>query len=341
MMIPEHGQRPYAVGMASRRILTATTESWAFREPFTITGYTFTTSELLFVTIEQNGCIGRGEAAGVYYLSETGESMLADVQKVREAIESGAGRNELRRLLPPGGARNALDCALWDLEAKEKQTTIWSLTGIEPKLTRTVLTIGIGSPEAMAAAAKKLDSCRIKVKLDATLTIERISAVREARPDAEIVVDANQGWTFDQLKRLAPKLADLGIAMIEQPLPRGGDAELEGYRSPIPLGADESCLGLAEFEQAARRYQIINIKLDKTGGLTEALELAGLAQTRGIELMVGNMMGTSLAMAPGFVLAQLCRFVDLDGALFLTRDRDHAMSYKNGVVSKPRPELWG
>ncbi len=327
--------------MKCKRTLTATPESWAFREPFTITGYTFTESDLLLVTIEENGSIGRGEAAGVYYLAETGESMRADVEKVREAIESGAGRSELRKLLPPGGARNALDCALWDLEAKEKHTSIWSLTGIEPQLTRTVLTIGIGSPDAMAAAAQKLDSNRIKVKLDSTLPFERVSAVRAARPDAEIVVDANQGWTFEQLARLAPRLADLGVAMIEQPLPRGGDAELEGYRSPIPLGADESCLGVEEFEQAARRYQVINIKLDKTGGLTEALELAGLAQTRGMELMVGNMMGTSLAMAPGFVLAQLCRFVDLDGALFLTRDRENAMSYKQGVVSRPRPELWG
>jgi L-alanine-DL-glutamate epimerase-like enolase superfamily enzyme len=165
--------------------------------------------------------------------------------------------------------------------------------------------------------------------------------VRKARPDAELIVDANQGWNLEQLSALAPELATLGVAMIEQPLPRGGDAELENYRSPVPLGADESCLGVAEFEQAARRYQVINIKLDKAGGLTEALELARLAEERGIELMVGNMMGTSLAMAPGFVVAQLCRFVDLDGALFLTKDRPCPMTYQHGVVSAPRPELWG
>ena len=181
----------------------------------------------------------------------------------------------------------------------------------------------------------------IKVKLDATTPVERLAAVRKVRPNEEIIVDVNQGWSFDQLVDVAPQLAELGVAMIEQPLPRGGDEALEGYQSPVPLCADESCLCVDDFEQAARRYQVINIKLDKTGGLTEALELAGLARARGIDLMVGNMMGTSLAMAPGFVVAQLCRFVDLDGALFLTRDRDHPMSYKHGVVSVPRSELWG
>jgi L-alanine-DL-glutamate epimerase-like enolase superfamily enzyme len=165
--------------------------------------------------------------------------------------------------------------------------------------------------------------------------------VRAARPDAEIVVDVNQGWTFEQLVELAPKFKELGVAMIEQPLPRGADEALEGYDPPLPLCADESCLNISEFEQAARRYQMINIKLDKTGGLTEALDLAHMAQARGIGLMVGNMLGTSLAMAPGFVIAQLCRFVDLDGALFLKKDRQHPMSYAGGVVSPPSSELWG
>ena len=327
--------------MSEARQLTASADAWKFRKPFRITGYTFTDVDLLYVSIAQNGSSGRGEAAGVYYLEETGESMLADVASVREAVEAGAGREELRKLLPPGGARNALDCALWDLEAKRRNKTIWELTGIEPKLTRSVLTIGIGTPEEMAAAARTLDSNRIKVKLDATTPVERLAAVRKVRPNEEIIVDVNQGWSFDQLVDVAPQLAELGVAMIEQPLPRGGDEALEGYQSPVPLCADESCLCVDDFEQAARRYQVINIKLDKTGGLTEALELAGLARARGIDLMVGNMMGTSLAMAPGFVVAQLCRFVDLDGALFLTRDRDHPMSYKHGVVSVPRSELWG
>jgi L-alanine-DL-glutamate epimerase-like enolase superfamily enzyme len=327
--------------MHQPRKMSFSAESWKLRSPFTITGHTFTAVDLLYVSISEDGSVGHGEGTGVYYQDETGESMLADVAFVQAAIEAGADRQKLRELLSPGGARNAIDCALWDLEAKQKNTTIWKLTGIEPGLTRTVLTIGIGTPAEMAETAKSLDSPLIKVKLDAEIPLERLSAVRAARPDNEIIVDVNQGWTFEQLVDLAPKFRKLGVAMIEQPLPRGGDEALEGFRSPVPLCADESCRCISEFEQAARRYQMINIKLDKAGGLTEALELAGLARTRGIDLMVGNMVGTSLAMAPGFVVAQLCRFVDLDGALFLKKDRPNPMSYKHGVVSLPRSELWG
>ena len=326
---------------ASRRKVKLSAEPWDFETPFTITGYTFTVADLLHVVIEENGVFGSGEAAGVYYLEETGASMLAQVESVRSALEQGAGRNELRELLPAGGARNAIDCALWDLEAKLKHTSIWALTGIEPGVTQSVLTIGIDTPEAMARKAVLLDSSKIKVKLSGEMPLERIAAVCAARPDAEIVVDVNQGWTFEQLVELAPSFKDLGVAMIEQPLPRGDDAELENYDSPITLCADESCLDTSEFEQASRRYQMINIKLDKTGGLTEALDLAGRAKAKGIELMVGNMPGTSLAMAPGYVIAQLCRFVDLDGALFLTRDRENPMTFSGGFVSRPSAELWG
>jgi len=336
----EATSNPDVVKRRSRKIRFSA-ETWEFRIPFTITGHTFTVADLLYVEISESGSIGRGEAAGVYFLEENGASMLADVASVQEAIEGGADRQQLRELLPPCGARNAIDCALWDLEAKQKNTTIWALTGIEPGLTRTVLTIGIGTPEKMAENAKWLDSSLIKVKLDAEIPLERVSAVRAARPDGDIIVDVNQGWTFEQLADLAPKFERLGVAMIEQPLPRGGDEALEGFTSPVPLCADESCRCISEFERAARRYQMINIKLDKTGGLTEALELARLAQAKGIGLMVGNMIGTSLAMAPGFVVAQLCRFVDLDGALFLKKDRDNPMSYQHGIVSPPRSELWG
>ena len=171
--------------------------------------------------------------------------------------------------------------------------------------------------------------------------LERITAVRDARPDAEIIVDVNQGWTFEQLVDLAPKFAKLGIAMIEQPLRRGEDEDLETYDPPVTLCADESCLDTSEFPGAARRYQMINIKLDKTGGLTEALKLAAMARESRIELMVGNMMGTSLAMAPGYVIAQFCRFVDLDGPCFLRHDREHAITYTNGILSEPTSALWG
>jgi L-Ala-D/L-Glu epimerase / N-acetyl-D-glutamate racemase len=327
--------------MGRTREIRAITEPWEFKAPFTITSRTFTRVDLLCVSITERGSTGRGEAAGVYYLNETGPSMLADVASVRGAIEAGADRQQLRALLSPGGARNAIDCALWDLEAKLRGTTIWALTGIEPGLTRSTMTISLGTPGEMAARANALASDRIKVKLDSHLPFERLAAVRAARPDAEILVDVNQGWTFEQLADLAPQFAELGVALIEQPLPRGADKALERYTSPVPLCADESCLGVSELEQAAQRYQVINIKLDKTGGLTEALELARRASAQGIELMVGSMMGTSLAMAPGFVVAQLCRYVDLDAPVFMKGDRDPAMAYSRGVVSAPRPELWG
>jgi len=324
-----------------KRKVVASAERWSFRTPFSITGYTFEVADLLHVSVADNGSKGFGEAAGVYYLSETGESMLAQLESVKSALERGADRHALRELLPAGGARNAVDCALWDLEAKQKCQSIWQLTEIEPGITQSVYTIGLDTPENMAREAVLLDNTKLKVKLNGDSPLERISAICAARPDAEIIVDVNQGWTFEQLVELAPKFGELGVAMIEQPLPRGGDDALATYDPPIILCADESCLDTTEFDMAADRYQMINIKLDKAGGLTEALDLARMAKARGIELMVGNMMGTSLAMAPGYVLAQLCRFVDLDGALFLNEDRDNPISYEHGILTRPSPELWG
>jgi len=323
------------------REVTLQLETWPTEEPFCIAGHTFTEVCLLVVTLKQNGKVGRGEAAGIYYRHETAETLLAQAQSVKEELEQGLDRAQLQKLLPAGGARNAIDCALWDLEAKLSGQTIWSLTGIEPSKTDTVYTVGIGTPEAMAASAKKQDTPKIKVKLDGERPLECIKAVCAARPDAEIVVDVNQGWSFEQLKNLAPKFKQLGITMIEQPLKRGEDAELEHYRAPLPLCADESCLDTTELEQASRRYQMINIKLDKTGGLTEALELACQAKAKGLGLMVGNMLGTSLGMAPAFVVAKHCQLADLDGPVLLRDDRPYAMTFKQGVVSIPTSELWG
>lgn len=311
------------------------------RYPFHITGYTFTEARVLTATITENGHTGRGEATGVYYLDETADNMLVQAQSIKEALEQGASREQLQSLLPAGGARNAIDCALWDLEAKQQGKRVWDLAGIPLQEVITVNTVGIDSPEVMAETAKSLDTPKIKVKLDGKEPLACIQAVCAARPDAQIVVDVNQGWSFEQLVELAPKFSELGVAMIEQPLKRGGDEQLENYQSPITLCADESCLDSSEVEQASRRYQMINIKLDKTGGLTEALNLARRAQSLGLELMVGNMMGTSLAMAPGFVVAQLCRFADLDGALILQQDCTHAMDYSGGVVTPPSTLLWG
>lgn len=323
------------------RQVTFHREDWKLRTPFVITNHTFTGVEALVVEITQDGHTGRGEASGVYYLDENGDSMLQQARKVQSAIEGGAGREELLSLLPSGGARNAIDCALWDLEAKRAGQRAWELAGITPGDTFTFQTVGLDTPDSMAERARKIDGERIKVKLSGERPLECICAVRQARPDAEIVVDVNQGWSFEQLEALAPKFRKLNIAMIEQPLSRGGDQALEGYDSPVALCADESCLDRSEFDTAARRYQMINIKLDKTGGLTEGLALARLALDRGLELMVGNMVGTSLAMAPGYLVAQLCRYTDLDGALYLESDREHPMSFAGGHLSPPDPELWG
>ena len=323
------------------RKVSYTLETWPTKSPFHITGYTFTQARVLTVSLTENNHVGRGEATGVYYLDETAESMLVQAETVKEALEQGASREKLRTLLPAGGARNAIDCALWDLEAKQSGQRVWDLIGIQPTETTTVNTVGVGTPEEMAATAGSLDTRKIKVKLDGAKPLECITAVCNACRVAEIIVDVNQGWSFDQLVTLAPQFKALGVAMIEQPLPRGNDAQLEGYQSPITLCADESCLDTSELEQASRRYQMINIKLDKTGGLTEALDLARQAKEKDMQLMVGNMIGTSLAMAPGFVIAQLCQFVDLDGALFLQDDRDDPMSYAGGIVSPPVSQLWG
>ena len=323
------------------RQLTCSVEHWSLKRPFRITGYTFDEVALLHASIRDGDHEGQGEATGIYYLQETGSSLLAQAQTVCGEIADGASRDDLLKLLPAGGARNAIDCALWDLEAKQSGKRVWEMLGVSINPVLTVNTVSIGTPEEMAAVARALDTDHIKVKLNGDIPLERIRAVRDARPDAVIVVDINAGWTFTQLTELAPHFRDLGVAMIEQPLPRGADSELAGYKAPLPLCADESCLDTTEFEQAAQRYQMINIKLDKTGGLTGALRLAAMARDSGIDLMVGNMVGTSLGMAPGFVIAQQCRFVDLDGALLLSRDRAHAMTYTGGVVMPPSSALWG
>ncbi len=318
-------------------------ERWPAIIPFRITGKVWNSFDSIVVELLKDGKIGRGEALGVYYANETADSMLAVVEGIAEQIEGGIGRAELEKLLPPGGARNAVDCALWDLEAKSSGRSIWELTGVTPKPLETVFTIGLEStPEQMAAkAAAATAHGLLKVKLDADRPLERVRAIRAVRPDVRIVVDANQGWTFAALRELAPALADLGVAMIEQPLPRDGDDELARYRSPVPLCADESCLHLGELDRAAERYQLINIKLDKTGGLTHALELARAARARGLGLMVGSMCGGSLAMAPTFVVGCLCEFVDIDGPLLQKTDRLPGITYTGGHAAVFGPEVWG
>jgi len=319
-----------------------TAERWELRSPFRISRGTFHFAEVVVVEIEKGAFRGRGEAAGVDYHGEDTSSLIARIEAIAEQQGDDLDRDALMAGLPPGGARNALDCALWDLEAKSTARSIWELVGIEPRALTTVCTIGIDTPEAMAAAAAELARYPIlKIKLDDDQPVERIRAVRAARPDVRIVVDANQAWTLDRLSRFAPELAELGVEMIEQPLPEAGDEGLLDYESPILLCADESCNTTADLDYIQGRYKMVNIKLDKTGGLTEALRLAHSARRQGLELMVGNMLGTSLAMAPAFVVGQLCRYNDLDGPLLQKEDRSHAMTYDGSAVSPPDPAVWG
>jgi L-alanine-DL-glutamate epimerase-like enolase superfamily enzyme len=316
---------------------------WELTQPFRISGFEWINSRCLVVELCEDGHVGRGEAQGVFYLDETAESIFDQAHAVAADIRKGISRDELQDLLPAGGARNAIDCAMWDLECKQAGKSIWQLTGINPKPVTTVYTIGLeDSPEAMATkAAAAADAPILKIKLSDHLPYEKLAAIRAARPDAVLVVDANQGWNFDKLQEVLPKCVGLDLAMIEQPLARGGDQQLEGFESPITLAADESCLHTGELDTAAGRYSMVNIKLDKTGGLTEALRLANAAKAKGCKLMVGNMVGTSLSMAPSFVVAQLCDFVDIDGPLLLKYDQPNGLEYINGVVTGFDPALWG
>jgi L-alanine-DL-glutamate epimerase-like enolase superfamily enzyme len=318
-------------------------ESWANLIPFRIANYEWESFPSVVCEIEQDGAIGRGEALGVYYLGETEQTMLRQLESVSPQLADGAGRNDLLALLPPGGARNAADAALWDLEAQLSGRSAWEMAGVSPDPVATVFTIGLeAEPEDMAAgAAAASDMPLLKIKLDHDRPVARMTAIREARPDARLVVDANQGWSFAQLTEVAPALGKLGVQMIEQPLPRGGDAALESYDSPVPLCADESCLHLGELDTAARRYDIINIKLDKTGGLTSALELARAVRDKGLGIMVGSMCGSSLANAPHHVAAQLADLVDIDGPLLLKNDRLGGLIYDRGTVSVPNGRFWG
>ncbi len=321
--------------------LTITPETVAYKKPFKIAYAVRTELPIVHIALSDGTHTGVGEGIGVSYLGENQASLLAELERVRAAVEAGIDRSALQDLLPAGGARNGLDCALWDLECKRSGKTIWELTGIAPQPVQSVYTVSVDDPEIMAAEAATGPSSHLKIKLDATTPVERVAAVRAARPDATLIIDANQSWTIDILHEVAPELAKLGVEMIEQPLPLGDDAPLDGYAGPVPIGADESCQTVADLAGLASGYSVINIKLDKTGGLTGALALAEAAKAKGYQLMVGCMAGTSLSMAPAFVVAQLCRFVDIDGPLLHATDREHPMVYDNGRVSVPNTALWG
>jgi L-alanine-DL-glutamate epimerase-like enolase superfamily enzyme len=276
---------------------------------------------------------------------ETVAGVIAAIRSMEKTIASGADRRAVGDLLEAGAARNALDCALWDLEAKTAGTAAWRLAGLTaaPTPVLTAFTLSLAAPASMGEAARMaLAMPLLKLKLGAAAEdIARVEAVRRNAPGARLIVDANEGWTFDQLAALAPRLADLGVELIEQPLPADEDACLAGFRSPIPLGADESCHGVSGLAGLRQRYDVVNIKLDKTGGLTEALRLKEAAEAMGFGTMVGCMVGTSLAMAPALLLAQGADYVDLDGPLLLEADRDPGLAYEGAWIRPPPPELWG
>lgn len=325
------------------RSITLRLESWPTRVPFRISGHVFTDFPCLYCEIEQDGIIGRGEGMGVYYLDDNIESMAKQIEAVTPEIVAGADRQQLLDLLPPGGARFAVDSALWDLEAQLTGKSAWQIAGVKPAPVETVFTIGIeDEPSQMAAKAIAANDINLfKVKLNNDRPVERIAAIHAARPDARLIVDVNQGWTVEELTEYEPALAPLGVLMLEQPLPRGEDEDLDNFSPSIPLCADESCLHLGEMDDVVSRYQMINIKLDKCGGLTHALQMVEAARQRGLSLMVGCMGGTSLSMAPSHVVAQHCRFVDIDGPLLAAKDRDGGLVYDGGMVSLPASRFWG
>ena len=319
-------------------------ETYGLAAPFRISGYVFEGSDVVVVELTDGEHRGRGEAAGVYYLGDDVARIVEQLDSNRGAIERCSSRNELLEILPPGGARNAVDCAMWELEASRSGTPAYSLAGVEsPRPLVTTFTLGADEPKKMAEGARSYGDARaIKIKLtgELALDIERVRAVRYARPDVWLGVDANQGFGIGELDSLVKGLSELNVGLLEQPLARGSEAELEGYESAIPIAADESALDLADVAGLVGRFQIVNIKLDKCGGLTEGLQMAREARRLGLGVMVGNMVGTSLAMAPAFVLGQFCDFVDLDGPTFLKQDRVPAAVYEDGTIWCP-DELWG
>jgi L-alanine-DL-glutamate epimerase-like enolase superfamily enzyme len=326
------------------RRLTLTPEQWPLNEPFVISRMTQLHGEVVVVEIEQDGVVGRGECERADFFDPSLAIVVDEIEKIRGSIEGGLERHELQNLLPSGPARNAIDCALWDLQAKITATPVHQLAGIDGPMVpaTTVFTISLDSPEKMAADARANSNRPVlKLKIGREGDPERVAAVRAAAPDARISVDANTGWSEAQLVEYLPKLAALGVELVEQPFVPGKDTFLTNFESPIPLAADESCLDRQSLGHLAGKYDFVNIKLDKTGGLTEALALAAEAKSMGFGIMIGCNIGTSLAMAPGMIIAQLASFVDLDGPLLLAKDRQPGLTYDGSQIAPPLPALWG
>lgn len=318
-------------------------ETWAMAKAFRIARGMCEEAVVVVVELTDGPFQGRGEACPTEHYGESVESVRQQLEEIRPLVVGGLDRWAMQSLLPPGSARNALDCAYWDLAAKQSGVPVWELAAAPmPQPLQTAYTLSLESPEEMAAVAR-VEAGRglLKLKLGAEGDMERVEAVRRAAPDVRLIVDANEAWTFDELREYVDVLHGLGVELVEQPLPASGDGALEGYVSPVPLCADESCHVAADIERIANRYSFVNIKLDKTGGLTEALELVQRARAARMRLMIGCMAGTSLAMAPGLIIAGFCEVIDLDAPQLLARDRDHGLHYDGGIVGPAEGRLWG
>jgi L-alanine-DL-glutamate epimerase-like enolase superfamily enzyme len=328
--------------------LSVRRESWPIRGSFAISRGSSTTAQVVVaeLTDQADGgapLIGRGESVPYDRYDETVDGVVAILEGLGDQITHGLDRLGLQKALPAGAARNALDCAFWDLEAKRAGHRVWQLLGLSPpQPLLTAYTLSLGTAEAMGkAAAENADRPLLKIKLSGPGDLERVEAIRQNAPRARLIVDANEAWTLADFVELAPRLQVLGVELIEQPLPADQDEALAGLHRPIPVCADESCHDTATLAHIEGRYDAINIKLEKTGGLTEALRLKKAALAQGYEIMVGCMIGTSLAMAPAILVAQGAKVVDLDAPLLLARDRPEGLRYDGSLVHPSEPDLWG
>jgi len=323
--------------------LEAARQSWPIAGSFRISRGAKTSAEVVVVEVRDGDLTGHGECVPYPRYGETVEGVMEAIESLSAPLAAGLDRAGLQEAVPAGAARNAVDCALWELEARRSGTSVAALLGLEPlQSLTTAYTLSVDTPEKMGRAARThADRPVLKVKLAGDGDLERIAAVRDSAPDSQLIVDANEGWSADVVEEFAAALAAHGVALIEQPLPAGHDELLVDLQHAVPLCADESCHTSEDIEQLAGRYDAVNIKLDKAGGLTEALHLKARAEAAGLEIMVGCMVGTSLSMAPAVLLAQDAEFVDLDGPLLLFQDRDPGLHYEESLIDPPEPELWG
>jgi len=323
--------------------LTAWDERWPIAGAFTIARGAKTEAHVIVAQLEHDGRIGRGEAVPYPRYGETVETALAELAGLAGEVEAGLDRLALQTRLPAGAARNALDCAFWDLEAKLTGVPAYRRAGrqrLDP--VKTCYTISLGDPLAMAEQARaNARRPMLKLKIGGAGDLDRVAAVRAAAPRSRLIVDANEALTFDELSHLAPEFARLDVKLIEQPLPAGKDQALEGFSSAVPLCADESLHTRAELQTCAKRYQFVNIKLDKSGGLSEATALVDDARRMGMGIMAGCMVATSLAMSPAIIIAQGAEVVDLDGPLLLARDREPGLRFDGSLIYPPEPAVWG